>query len=48
MLDIRKIRENPDAFRERLGHRNGGDELLIAQVLQLDEKRARSCSKARR
>ena len=39
MLDIRKIRENPDVFRERLGHRNGGDELLIAQVLQLDEKR---------
>ena len=39
MLDIRKIRENPDLFRERLGRRNAGDELLIAQVLQLDEKR---------
>jgi seryl-tRNA synthetase len=39
MLDIRKIRDNPDLFRERLGRRNGGDELLIAQVLQLDEKR---------
>jgi len=39
MLDIRKIRENPDFFRERLGRRNGGDDLLIAQVLQLDEKR---------
>jgi seryl-tRNA synthetase len=39
MLDIRKIRDNPDLFRERLGRRNGGDELLVAQVLQLDEKR---------
>jgi seryl-tRNA synthetase len=39
MLDIRKIRDNPDLFRERLSRRNGGDELLIAQVLQLDEKR---------
>jgi seryl-tRNA synthetase len=39
MLDIRKIRDNPDLFRERLGRRNAGDELLIAQVLQLDEKR---------
>jgi seryl-tRNA synthetase len=39
MLDIRKIRENPDFYRERLGRRNAGDDLLIAQVLQLDEKR---------
>jgi seryl-tRNA synthetase len=39
MLDIRKIRDNPDFFRERLGRRNAGDELAIAQVLQLDEKR---------
>jgi seryl-tRNA synthetase len=39
MLDIRKIRENPDSFRERLGRRHGGDDLLVAQVLQLDEKR---------
>lgn len=39
MLDIRKIRENPDLFRERLGRRNGGDDSLIAQVLHLDEKR---------
>jgi seryl-tRNA synthetase len=39
MLDIRKIRDNPDLFRERLGRRNAGDELLVAQVLQLDEKR---------
>jgi len=39
MLDIRKIRENPDLFRERLGRRNGADAELITQVLQLDEKR---------
>jgi seryl-tRNA synthetase len=39
MLDIRKIRENPDLFRERLGRRNGGDDSLISQVLHLDEKR---------
>jgi seryl-tRNA synthetase len=39
MLDIRKIRENPDLFRERLGRRNAGDDLQIGQVLQLDEKR---------
>ncbi|HEV3272949.1 MAG TPA: serine--tRNA ligase [Candidatus Methylacidiphilales bacterium] len=39
MLDIRKIRENPDFYRERLGRRNAGDEKLIADVLVLDEKR---------
>jgi len=39
MLDIRKIRENPDFFRERLARRNSGDESLIAQVLVLDEQR---------
>jgi len=39
MLDIRKIRENPDFFRERLARRNSGDEKLIAHVLVLDEKR---------
>ena len=39
MLDIRKIRENPDSFRERLARRNSGDEKLITQVLALDEKR---------
>src|SRR6202012_643409 len=33
------IRENPDLFRERLALRNGGDELLISQLLQMDEKR---------
>src|ERR1700722_2679681 len=39
MLDIRKIRENPDFYRERLARRNSGDEKLIAHVLVLDEKR---------
>jgi seryl-tRNA synthetase len=38
MLDIRKIRENPDFFRERLSHRNTGDEKLIGQIVALDEE----------
>jgi seryl-tRNA synthetase len=37
MLDIRKIRENPDFFRERLAHRHTGDEKMISQILSLDE-----------
>src|SRR5271155_1685642 len=39
MLDIRKIRENPDFYRERLARRNSGDEKLIERVLVLDEQR---------
>jgi seryl-tRNA synthetase len=39
MLDVRKIRENPDFFRERLTRRNSGDEKSIARVLALDEQR---------
>jgi seryl-tRNA synthetase len=39
MLDVRKIRDNPDFFRERLSRRNTGDDALIAQVLLLDERR---------
>jgi seryl-tRNA synthetase len=39
MLDIRKIRENPDFYRERLARRHTGDEQLIDKVLVLDEKR---------
>jgi len=39
MLDIRKIRENPDFYRERLARRNTGDEKLISHLLVLDEKR---------
>jgi len=38
MLDIRKIRENPDYFRKRLSHRNTGDEKLIGQIVALDEE----------
>lgn len=38
MLDIRKIRENPDDFRVRLSRRNTGDEKLIGQILALDEE----------
>ncbi len=38
MLDIRKIRENPDYFRDRLSRRNTGDEKLIGQILALDEE----------
>jgi len=38
MLDIRKIRENPDFYRERLARRNTGDEKLIGQILGLDEE----------
>jgi seryl-tRNA synthetase len=39
MLDIRKIRENPDHYRERLSRRNAVDEKLIGNLLNLDEKR---------
>jgi seryl-tRNA synthetase len=38
MLDIRKIRENPDDYRERLSRRHNGDEKALAQVLILDEE----------
>src|SRR5476649_104290 len=37
MLDLRKIRENPDFYRESLARRNSGDEKLISHVLVLDE-----------
>jgi seryl-tRNA synthetase len=39
MLDIRKIRDNPDLFRERLGRRTAADAESISQVLLIDEKR---------
>ena len=42
MLDIRKIRENPEHYRERLARRNSGDEKYIDQILALDEQR-RKC-----
>jgi seryl-tRNA synthetase len=37
MLDIRKIRETPDLYRERLANRNSGDDKLIGNILALDE-----------
>lgn len=39
MLDIRLIRENPDAIRERVKARGGDAWQLIDQVLELDESR---------
>jgi len=39
MLDVRKIRENPEFYRERLALRRTGDEKLIAQIVALDERR---------
>jgi seryl-tRNA synthetase len=42
MLDIRKIRENPDFYRERLARRHSGDEKFLDQILNLDAQR-RKC-----
>jgi seryl-tRNA synthetase len=42
MLDVRKIRENPDFYRERLTRRNSGDEVYIDRILDLDVQR-RKC-----
>ncbi len=39
MLDIKLIREQPDAVRQRLATRGGGDESKIDRVLSLDEQR---------
>ncbi|MGA2544314.1 MAG: serine--tRNA ligase [Verrucomicrobiota bacterium] len=39
MLDIKLIREQPEAVRQRLATRGGGDESKIDQVLSLDEQR---------
>jgi seryl-tRNA synthetase len=38
MLDLRKIREKPDLYRERLARRHTGDEKLIGNILALDEE----------
>src|SRR5258708_7174356 len=46
MLDLRKIRENPDFYRERLARRNTGDEKLIAHLLHLDEQRRKHLQKS--
>ena len=39
MLDIKLIREQPDAVRQRLATRGAGDEEKIDQILALDEQR---------
>src|ERR1700722_13520406 len=39
MLDIRKIRETPDFYRERLARRHTGDDGLITRIVHLDEQR---------
>jgi seryl-tRNA synthetase len=42
MLDIRLIRETPDAVRERLRHRGGGHWKLVDEVLACDEARRKA------
>lgn len=42
MLDIREIRENPDAIRERLKARGGAHWTLIDEVLACDESRRKA------
>lgn len=42
MLDIRKIRETPDFFRDKLALRHAGDEAAIGTILSLDEKRRKT------
>src|SRR6266566_3209188 len=39
MLDIKMIRENPEAVRERLAARGAGEESKLAELLALDERR---------
>ena len=39
MLDIKLIRDNPDAVRERLATRGGGDEARVSEIAALDEQR---------
>ncbi len=42
MLDIKLIRERPDFVRERLATRGAGDEVYVAGILDLDERRRKS------
>ncbi len=41
MLDIKLIREQPDAVRQRLAMRGAGDENLVTELLRFDEERRR-------
>jgi seryl-tRNA synthetase len=42
MLDIKLIRDNPDAVRTALRHRGQGDEARVEDILRLDQER-RAC-----
>lgn len=42
MLDIKRIRDNPDAIKARLALRHGGDEQTIDQLIALDERRRKA------
>lgn len=42
MLDIKRIREQPDVVRQRLATRGAGDETRIDEVLALDDQRRRA------
>ena len=39
MLDIQRIREQPDLVRLAIRHKGGSDEAIVDQILELDEKR---------
>jgi len=39
MIDIRRIRENPEGVRERLQSRGKGDEARVAEILEIDQQR---------
>lgn len=39
MIDIKRIRENPEAVAERLDSRQGNDGTRVQEVLELDERR---------
>jgi seryl-tRNA synthetase len=46
MLDIKRIREEPDLVRERLGTRGAGDEEKVDAVLAVDERRRKLLAEA--
>lgn len=48
MLDIKRIREQPDYVRERLASRGAGDETKLAEVLSLDERRRKALTDGER
>ncbi|MCS7090787.1 MAG: serine--tRNA ligase [Verrucomicrobiota bacterium] len=48
MLDIKQIRETPDFVRQRLATRGAGDEALVDQILEMDERRRRLLTEVER